>query len=260
MSIPKDHPRYRSLATRDILVKGWEDGLVATQGLIAHGRGEAFDYLLGELSTEEARNAERIAAAALVLAERPVISVNGNVGALVPTQISQLSKALQCPVEVSIFHRTEERVRRLAETLRGEGCEVVLGEGPDARIPGLEHARALCSSIGIHRADVVLVPLEDGDRCQALKAMGKSVITIDLNPLSRTAKTSDIAIVDNITRAVSGITRYVRIFQEEISTGSSKKEDLESLVSGFSNEENLKRTLERIAGNYLRGEYRQDRS
>ena len=48
----------------------------------------------------------------------------------------------------------------------------------------------------------MLVPLEDGDRTQALKKAGKTVITFDLNPLSRTAQTADITIVDNVIRGM----------------------------------------------------------
>ena len=55
-------------------------------------------------------------------------------------------------------------------------------------------------------ADVILVPLEDGDRCEALVKMGKTVIAIDLNPLSRTARTATLTIVDELTRALPNIT------------------------------------------------------
>ena len=55
---------------------------------------------------------------------------------------------------------------------------------------------------GIFSADVVLVPLEDGDRTIALKKAKKKVITFDLNPLSRTAQTADVTIVDNVTRSM----------------------------------------------------------
>ena len=78
--IPPDHPRYRSLLAREKLVAAGD--LVAGAGLIAHGRGEAFDYLLGELTTMPAQRAIVAAAELLVAAERPVISVNGNVVAL----------------------------------------------------------------------------------------------------------------------------------------------------------------------------------
>lgn len=60
----------------------------------------------------------------------------------------------------------------------------------------------MCSSQGIEQADVVLVPLEDGDRCEALTSLGKQVIAIDLNPLSRTSKTATVTIVDDVTRAM----------------------------------------------------------
>jgi len=247
MTVPKSHPRYLSLTTRDRLVEGWEKGLVVTQGLIAHGRGEAFDYLLGEVTVEEARWAERSAACRLILAERPVISVNGNVGALVPKEVADLSNLLECPVEVNIFHRTEERVARLAAVLRENGCYEVLGEEPDAKLEGLDHARALCASKGIFSADVVLVPLEDGDRCQALKAAGKDVITIDLNPLSRTSKAADITIVDNLIRAMPNLISEVKVLKEGIGSGKVSREELERTVSDFSNDDNIKGVLRSIS-------------
>ena len=50
MDIPKDHPRYKSLMTREYLVQMVNEGLVTPTGLISHGRGEAYDYLMGEKS------------------------------------------------------------------------------------------------------------------------------------------------------------------------------------------------------------------
>ena len=50
---------------------------------------------------------------------------------------------------------------------------------------------------------MVLVPLEDGDRCEALVAAGKQVLVIDLNPLSRTSMTATVTIVDEVSRASS---------------------------------------------------------
>jgi 4-phosphopantoate--beta-alanine ligase len=58
----------------------------------------------------------------------------------------------------------------------------------------------------MYAADVVLVPLEDGDRCEVLVGMGKKVIAIDLNPLSRTAKKATLTVVDEVTRALPVIT------------------------------------------------------
>jgi len=82
--IPESHPRYESLLTRHRIEDGVERGITSPQGLIAQGRGEAFDYLLGEETTPSADEAARAAAAHLLLADHPVVSVNGNVAALVP--------------------------------------------------------------------------------------------------------------------------------------------------------------------------------
>ena len=48
VSTPKNHPRYKSLMVREHLADMVEQGLVTPTGLISHGRGEAFDYLMGE--------------------------------------------------------------------------------------------------------------------------------------------------------------------------------------------------------------------
>ena len=180
---PKDHPRYKSLLAREKLVDASE--FVAKQGLIAHGRGEAFDYLLGEQTCLPALSAIKAAASALIEAKNPVISVNGNVVALAAREVARLSEISGAKVEVNLFHRTPERVAGLTKMMKKVGINA-LGANADDKIPGLSSERAKCCSDGIGSADVVLVPLEDGDRCEALVKMGKKVITIDLNPLSRT--------------------------------------------------------------------------
>ena len=81
--IPKSHPRYASLVARERVAEGVKKGFTSSQGLIAQGRGECFDYLLGERTTPSAEAATRAAAALLLLAETPALSVNGNVAALV---------------------------------------------------------------------------------------------------------------------------------------------------------------------------------
>ena len=80
--IPDSHPRKNSLESRQKIVDGSSRGLLADSAMIAHGRGEAFDYLLGERTTETAREASRESAARLRNARRPVISVNGEHGSL----------------------------------------------------------------------------------------------------------------------------------------------------------------------------------
>jgi 4-phosphopantoate--beta-alanine ligase len=201
--IPKDHPRYRSLVTRERLARCAREGIVAPEGLAAHGRGEAFDYLIGEKTTASAAIAERTAAAMLLAARHAVISVNGNTAALAAAEIAALQRASGADVEVNLFHRTEERIGRITRLLTEHGVQVLSGT-PERLVP-LSHDRALCLREGIGDADVVLVPLEDGDRCAALREMGKAVITVDLNPLSRTARTASLTIVDEVTRAIPAI-------------------------------------------------------
>lgn len=248
--IPRSHPRYESLITREKLVEGVREGIVTLEGLIAHGRGEAFDYLMGEKSLPSALEAERVAVATLLLASHPIISVNGNTAALVPSEISKLSELVGAPLEVNLFHRTEKRVRKIAEHLKKHGAKKVLGMKADARISGLEHERAKCDSDGIFSADVVLVPLEDGDRCEALIRMGKEVIAIDLNPLSRTARTATITIVDNVTRAIPNMIKMA----EEMKNWS--RDELIELKKSYDNRRTLRRSVEEIIF-HLEGEMRE---
>ena len=206
--LSKSHPRYESLKTRDQLVKSVEDGVTHKTGLIAHGRGEAFDYIIGEKTIDIAYEAESVAAAALLLAKNPVISVNGNVAALNPKDCVSLSNAIPAKLEINLFHRSNDRVNRIYDVLVRNGADKVYGLNPNANIPFIDHNRSFCDKNGIFSSDVVLVPLEDGDRCNALKKMGKKVITIDLNPLSRTSRDADITIVDNVVRAIPNIERW----------------------------------------------------
>ncbi len=208
MSIPPSHPRYDSLVMREQVADGVARGIVHPTGLIAHGRGEAFDYLLGERTVPPAASAEKAAAARMLHAAHPVISVNGNTAVLAPGACVELAGATGAVLEVNLFHRTDERIHSIIGLLEEHGATSVLGRDADARIPGLDHDRGRCSSQGIAAADVVLVPLEDGDRCQALKDMGKTVVAIDLNPLSRTALSADVTIVDNVVRALPAIARF----------------------------------------------------
>ena len=204
MKIPKSHPRFVSLSIREKIVKGYNDGLVAKEGLLAHGRGEAFDYLVGEKTTRTAKAAINAAAATLLSAQSPVISVNGNVAALCPKEIVQLAKATKAKIEVNLFYYDENRKKKIVKSLKKAGAKQVLGTNPRSyrRIGGLDSPRRIVDKDGIFAADVVLVPLEDGDRTEALQKIGKTVITFDLNPLSRTAQTADITIVDNVIRGM----------------------------------------------------------
>jgi len=208
MTIPRSHPRYESLVRRERLVQAWKQGVVVREGLVAQGRGEAWDYLFGEETSAPALVAERVAAANLLAASRPVISVNGNVAALAAREVVQLARAIPARIEVNLFHPTESRVKKIVRILERAGARNVLGLRPNARIPGIDSKRALSHRNGVFGADVVLVPLEDGDRAEALVRMGKVVISVDLNPLSRTSQRATIPIVDELTRAILNLKKF----------------------------------------------------
>jgi 4-phosphopantoate--beta-alanine ligase len=237
MRIPESHPRYKSLVTREKLVKGLERGLVALEGLMAHGRGEAFDYLIGEETRPFALEAVRAGVARLLTAEKPVLSVNGNVAALVPGELVELADVLDAKLEANIFYRSEDRVERIVRALQDEGATGVLGADPDARIDGLEGPRGLCSKEGIFCADVVFVPLEDGDRTEALKGAGKDIVTVDLNPLSRTAVAADVSIIDNVVRAVPAMISVAKEMRGE------SREKLEEIITSYDNRKTMSDAL-----------------
>jgi len=228
---------------RENITKGVRMGLTSIQGLIAQGRGEAFDYFLGESTTASAFEATKAATIMLLLAEKPVLSVNGNVAALVPKEMVMLANELKAPLEINLFHRTEERVEKIAKLLRSLGAKRVLGENPDVVLPLLDHARAKSTRDGIYDADVVMIPLEDGDRCEALVRMGKKVVAVDLNPLSRTAKMATITIVDNIIRVVPNMIASVREFS------CKPIEELQVILSNYDNNHILRQAVKEIRAN-----------
>ncbi len=239
--IPRSHPRYHSLVAREKLVEAFKKGVVVPQGLIAHGRGECFDYLLGERSHDFAVEAARAAAAWFLLARRPVISVNGNYAALAAEEIRELQEVTGAPVEVNIFYRTEERVRLIEEELRAAGVRKVLGSGCEkTRVPGLESPRGIVCRDGIASADFVLLAIEDGDRTEALVRWGKTVAAIDLNPFSRTAQKASITIVDEAVRATKLIVREVERLR------SLDKSNLKQIISSYDNKKVLARAFKAI--------------
>lgn len=255
--IPDSHPRRSSLLARQTIVDASEKGLLAPSAMIAHGRGEAFDYMLGEKTTDSASSAIREAAARLMNSDNPVISVNGNTVVLAGKEIVRLAAVLSCPIEVNLYYRTQERVSGLLSLLgeqRGQVAEEpdpegfegdwpqavgsvrLLGGDPDHRIEGLEGPRSLCTEEGIGNADSILVPLEDGDRCEALVRLGKEVIVVDLNPLSRSSIGATVTIVDEISRAS-------KILLEEVLGGYPKP-------TQWDNSEALREALSCIADSF----------
>ncbi len=168
--------------------------------------------------------------------------MNGNVAVLAADAVRRLAEATGAVVEVNLFHRTEDRVKKIIRLLKETGLSTVLGTEPDALIPGLDHPRSLCCRDGIYTADVVLVPLEDGDRAEGLVGMGKTVVSIDLNPLSRTSRAATIAIVDEVTRALENMARFAEELKDDADAIRRAEESYEKRG-------NLAGIMERIRGN-----------
>ena len=237
--IPKSHPRYESLVLRDKIVKAQKEGYLAESAMIAHGRGEAFDYLLGEKTTFPAKRAMYAAVAAILLSENPVISVNGNTTALAIDEVIQFAKTVNAKIEINLFYRTDERGEKITELYKKHGYSQILGTKDDDinYLKSIKNERASASKTGIYSADTVLVPLEDGDRAEILSKTGKKTITIDLNPLSRTSQTSDISIVDNVVRAFPFMTEIAKDLKTQ------DKQLLINMINDFDNRKNLKEAL-----------------
>ena len=238
--VPESHPRYVSLKMRDSIVAGVESGVTSIHGLMAHGRGEAFDYLIGEETQLFAKEAIRAGAATLLLAEHPVISVNGNVAALTPSEMVAFSTVLNAPLEVNIFHASKEREEAIRKHLKEHGAGQVLMPTTEAQLSFIDSNRKFVHPEGIFRADVVFVPLEDGDRCEALQKMGKTVVTVDLNPMSRTAEAAGVTIVDNVVRALPLLIQEVQTWQ------TASPMALREIVSQYSNDKTLRAAVQWI--------------
>lgn len=240
--IPANHPRRESLMVRESLVEAMEKNVLVPQGLIAHGRGECFDYLFGEKTQDFAKKAIEAAAATLLLAKYPVISVNGNMAALVPKEIVKLAELIGAKIEVNIFYRDEKRLKAIKSVLIENGAKEVLGVDDElTTIPELFSERRKVSKRGIYVADVVLLGLEDGDRTEALVKLNKTVIAIDLNPLSRTSITATITIVDNITRA------FPLLIEEVKRLKNVDREKLREIVTSYDNRKILSEALDFIS-------------
>lgn len=237
--ISKKHPRYESLLQREKLVEGYEKGITVLAGLIAHGRGEAFDYLIGEKTIEPAKKAIKASAALLLLAKSPVISVNGNTAVLCAREIIKLASLVNAKIEVNLFYRSEERERKIAELLKAHGAKEVYGVSPTREIEGIASDRRKVDEEGIYKSDVVLVAIEDGDRTEALVKHGKNVIAIDLNPLSRTARYATITIVDNVIRAFPMLIKEVGELKNNLDMASK-------ILASYDNVATLREVLNHI--------------
>jgi len=250
--IPKTHPRYHSLMLRERLAFGLDNGLTSKKGLIAHGRGEAFYYMLGEKTHDFARESIDVSLAMLVEAERPIISVNGNTTALASDEIIDFAYALikagkDCAIEVNIFTFTKERADKICKFFtdkiseKGYKIDVLISRTEGAlELPDIEHNRRFMHPDGLGRADVALVMLEDGDRCEALANSGRKVISVDLNPMSRSATKAHVNICDELTRCLVVMTNRLA----EVSSLTSAER--QKLISDFDSEKAIKRSLKAL--------------
>ncbi len=240
--IPKNHPRSESLHYRHKLVDGMKKNIVTPSGLCAHGRGEAYDYMMGEKTSNNAIEAMTAAIASLLCASHPIISVNGNIAALVPQSIVALSEIINAQLEINLFYQTPGRIEAIEKTLRSAGAKKILGLGDveSMSYSNLSSNRRIVDPRGIYKADVVLIPLEDGDRAEALIENGKEVITIDLNPLSRTAQKSNITIVDNIVRCIPKMIEIAKTLCK------LEYEEIYKIKNKFKQKENLKNSIDHM--------------
>jgi 4-phosphopantoate--beta-alanine ligase len=237
--IPQTHPRASSLIIREKLVDGFRNGIVVPQGLIAHGRGEAFDYLLGEKTTKYAYEAEKAAVCLLLLSNTSIISVNGNTAVLCTKDLVTLSNVTKSRIEVNLFHKSRARTNAIASLLRKEDAFDVLGLDNKSKtiIKRVSSNRKYVDKDGIMNSDTIFLALEDGDRTESLVRMGKKVISVDLNPLSRTAIASNITIIDNIVRAIPNM---VKISEQLV---KKDKSYLLQQIKNFDNKENMHKSL-----------------
>lgn len=237
--IPQSHPRASSLIIREKLVNGFRNGIVVPQGLIAHGRGEAFDYLLGEKTTKYAYEAEKAAVCLLLLSNNSIISVNGNTTVLCAKDLVTLSNVTKSRIEVNLFHKSRARTNAIASILRKEDAFDVLGLDNKSKtvIKRVSSNRKYVDKDGIMNSDTIFLALEDGDRTESLVRMGKKVISVDLNPLSRTAIASNITIIDNIVRAIPNM---VKISEQLV---KKDKSYLLQQIKNFDNKENMHKSL-----------------
>lgn len=237
--IPQTHPRASSLIIREKLVDGFRNGIVVPQGLIAHGRGEAFDYLLGEKTTKYAYEAEKAAVCLLLLSNNSIISVNGNTAVLCAKDLVTLSNVTKSRIEVNLFHKSRARTNAIASILRKEDAFDLLGLDIKSKtiIKRVSSNRKYVDKDGIMNSNTIFLALEDGDRTESLVRMGKKVISVDLNPLSRTAIASNITIIDNIVRAIPNM---VKISEQLV---KKDKSYLLHLIKNFDNKENMHKSL-----------------
>ncbi|MFX1564196.1 MAG: phosphopantothenate/pantothenate synthetase family protein, partial [Promethearchaeota archaeon] len=153
-----------------------------------------------------------------------------------------IAAAAKAKLEVNLYHRSVKREKAIARVLKEAGAEEILGMDKEYLeiIPEIHSDRRRVDKRGLLIADVAFIPLEDGDRTEALVKLGKRIVAVDLNPLSRTAQMSTITIVDNIVRALPLLVDYVKRMSKE------PESSLKKIIESFDNRVNLTEAIKLI--------------
>ena len=174
-----------------------------------------------------------------MLSNKSIISINGNTTALCANDLVTLAKVTNSQIEVNLFHKSRARSSAIARILRKENTLEILGLDDNSKvsIEDIASDRKYVDKDGIMISDTIFLALEDGDRTESLVRMGKKVISVDLNPLSRTATASNVTIIDNIVRAIPNMIK--------ISEQLNKKDKpyLLKQVRNFDNKGNMSKSL-----------------
>lgn len=228
--------------SRKIMIEALRKKIATETGLIALGRSEIFEIFFDGDTPAPTRDVIDAVAARLLLAEYPVISVNGNAVALSAKDLIKLAKEINAKIEVNLLYRTNERLEAIRRFLNDEGASddiILIPEyGTADTLDGISSARKFIHKEGISKADVVLVLMEDGDRVKALVDRGKVVIAIEINPLSPTASMANVALIDNIVRAIPAIKNAVSELKKK------KKDELKIIAATYDHESYLSKVIE----------------
>ncbi|VUT24061.1 MAG: 4-phosphopantoate--beta-alanine ligase [Candidatus Methanolliviera sp. GoM_asphalt] len=175
--IPKSHPRYSSLITREKLIEAYEEGILDEGALIEFGREEAVDYLIGERTIEEAYRSTKVAVSYILLSKNPMIVLDGVCLALSANKIKKICRSLG--LSVYLGEDLSEVRERLIGRLKAEGIE------PKERM------------------DTDLLIFHGKNKI--LKYFNGRKIYFGLNIFSNDLKGVDVIIIDSIIRFFSNI-------------------------------------------------------
>ncbi len=205
--IPRSHPRYSSLITREKLIEAYEDGILDEGTLIEFGREEAVDYLIGERTIEEAYRSTKVAVAYILLSKNPMIVLDGVCLALSANEIKKICRSLG----LSIYLGESEVRERLIGRLKEE--EIEPKEYMDTNL------------LIFHRKNKIF------------RDFNGRKIYFGLNIFSNDLKGVDVVIIDNVIRFFSNIEEIFDKLREK------SRRELIKITEDYKNEEIFMETL-----------------